>query len=511
MKKYIISAFALFTLFATSGCQDWLDVNHNPNVLEEVPDAKVLLPAAEMNLANSLMGWEMGFSGGFWSEYWTQKYTASQFKTLCQYEETNFSTAYQNLTAGVLTDLENIKTVSQENGNTGNYFIAEALAIYTWQIMTDVWGNIPYSEAIKGDQGIEMPKFDNGEDIYADLLTRIDALAQTDLSGAQVDAEFDFIFAGDMSKWTAFVNSLKLKLMMRQSETPGYNNATVISFIENNSLLTDESAQIDGSYWNDSQEGKRHPMREFEAGGAGYFTTNVIGCKNFVEYLDVNNDPRLSKLFKIVDAEVGYRGAFFGDYDSKEKSDGSTADDKVKYCAPYFAGDTDLPFISNWEVNFFIAEAYARAGQNDKAKAYYEAGVEASLAQHGISDNSILDGYAAWTASTPEQGVKQIMMQKWVANAHYQHIEAFLEHNRTKYPATYDIDIKAGRPAAFADVKILGNFTISVMGRAKLNGALPSSPLYPNSVLSRNDNAPSQKTNLGEKVWWDQKNDVIIK
>lgn len=511
MKKYIISAFALFTLFTTTGCQDWLDVNHSPNVLEEVPDAKVLLPAAEMNLANTIMGWEMGFSGGFWSEYWTQKYTASQFKSICQYADASFSTAYQNLTAGVLTDLEKIKTVSLDKGNTGNYFIAEALAIYTWQIMTDVWGNIPYSEAIKGDQGIFMPKFDNGEDIYADLQTRIDALLTTDLSGATVDKEYDFVFGGNLSMWKLFANSLKLKLMMRQSETSGYNNSAVISFIESNELLTVESAQIGGDCWQDALEGKRHPMREFEAGGAGYFNTNVIGCKNFVEYLDVNNDPRLSKLFKIVDPAVGYRGAFFGDYDSKEKSDGSNADNNVKYCAPYFEGDTDLPLISNWEVNFFIAEAYARGGQLDNARNYYEAGVKASLAQHGIDDASILDGYAAWTAATPEQGVKQIMMQKWVANAHYQHIESFLEHNRTKYPATYEIDIKAGRVAAFSDTKILGNFTIAVMGRAKLNGKLPSSPIYPSSVLSRNENAPGQKVNMGEKVWWDQKNDVIIK
>ena len=64
MKKYIISAFALFTLFTTSGCQDWLDVNHDPNVLEEIPDGKVLLPAAEVNLGNSLMGWDFGRNTG---------------------------------------------------------------------------------------------------------------------------------------------------------------------------------------------------------------------------------------------------------------------------------------------------------------------------------------------------------------------------------------------------------------------------------------------------------------
>ena len=219
MKKYIISAFALFTLFTTSGCQDWLDVNHDPNVLEEIPDGKVLLPAAEVNLGNSLMGWDFGFAGGFWSEYWTQKYTASQFKSICEYTETSFSTAYSNLTAGVLKDLKEIKTVAEESGNTGNYFVAEALSIYTWQILTDVWGSIPYSEALQGAEGIVSPKFDAGEEIYADLMARVDALLQTDLDGAQIDGEYDFIYGGDLGKWQLFANSLKLKLMMRLSET----------------------------------------------------------------------------------------------------------------------------------------------------------------------------------------------------------------------------------------------------------------------------------------------------
>src|SRR3712207_2776146 len=100
MKKIIISALTIFMLISTSGCQDWLDVNHDPNVLEEIPDSKVLLPVAEVGLANNLMGWDIGFAGGFWSEYWTQTYTASQFKFLCEYNETGFNTAYNSLTAG---------------------------------------------------------------------------------------------------------------------------------------------------------------------------------------------------------------------------------------------------------------------------------------------------------------------------------------------------------------------------------------------------------------------------
>ena len=511
MKKLIISAFALCTLFSTTGCKDWLDVNHDPNVLESIPEGKVLLPAVEVNLGNNLMGWELGFAGGFWSEYWTQKYTASQFKSLCEYIETSFSYVYQNLTSGVLLDLEKIKEVALENEDNGNYFIAEALAIFTWQTLTDLWGDIPYSEALKGSEGITAPKFDKGKDIYADLMKRVDALLDTDLSQAQVDAEYDFIYKGKLDKWVAFAKSLKLKLMLRQSATPEYDNNAVLQFIESNALLT-ESACIPGSVWNDGQEGKRHPLREFEAGGAGYFTQNVIACKNFIDYLSNNNDPRLETLFKIVDEETGWRGAFFGDFDSKQASDGSTRDDQVKYSVVNLKGDLDLMIMSDWEVNFYIAEVYARAGRHGDAKAAYEKGVKASLKQHRFADNTIIStGYAKWTDGTVEEEIKQIAMQKWVANANYQHIESFLERNRTKYPAIYDTNIKLDREGAYADTKIPGNLTVSVNGRGKLNNSLPASPIYPTSVLGRNENSPSQKQNLGEKVWWDQKAEVIIK
>lgn len=519
MKKFIISALSVFTLFFTSGCQNWLDVNHDPNVLEDIPDGKVMLPATQVGLGNTLMGWEFGFAGAFWSEYWTQKYTASQFKYLCEYNETSFGTAYGNLTSGVLADLERIKKLAQTANNNGNYFVAEALSIFTWQILTDIWGNIPYSEALKGSEGIVSPKFDKGEDIYANLMTRVEDLLKVDLNGAKIDGNYDFIYAGDLSKWKVFANSLKLKLMLRVSETSGYNNATTLAFIKANNFLT-SSAKIPGKTWSDGDEGKRHPMREFQAKGANYLSTNVIGCKNFVDYLNLNGDPRLPKLFEVANTAVGYRGAFYGDFDSKERSDGSTADNSVAYCVSRFASnenwtesEMDLMIMSDWEVNFYIAEVYARAGDHATAKLYYENGVKASLNQHGITGTSILGeaGYAQWKNGTVEEEIKQIAMQKWVANANYQHIESFLERNRTKYPAIYDIDIKLNRAKAYADLNIVGNLTVAVNGRNKLNNSLPASPIYPESVMGRNINAPAQKANLGEKVWWNKKAEVVIK
>jgi len=496
-RKSLIILSAIILLF-TNGCSNYLDINHDPNALAEVPDVNVLLPAAEMGVANNLMGWDLGFSGAFWVEYWTQTYTASQFKSLCQYLPQDFNTAYNSLMAQPLPDLKYIENNTKDSENKGYYFIAEALSIFTWQIITDMWGDMPYFEALQGDQGLLSPKQDTQQDIYADLMKRIDALLAIDLSGSSINGTYDYIYAGDLTKWYEFANALKLKLMLRLSETSQYNNGQVLSFIQSADLLT-ASAKIPGSVWDDSQSGKRHPMREFQAGGANYISTNVIACKTFIDYLSTNDDPRLTTLFS------GTKGAFFGDFDSKDDADGNgTTDDKEKYATIVFPGNMDLMLMSNWEVNFYIAEVYARAG-SAQAQDYYEAGVKASLAEQGISDYSIVEsGYAKWTGGNTEAQIKQIAMQKWVANCNYQHIESFLERNRTKYPSVNEIDIAANRQEAWSNFPV-GDLTISVRGRATLNGNLPASPQYPQDYIFRNNNAPSQKPNIGVKVWWNQK------
>lgn len=503
MNKKILTIALSFILIFSWGCDSYLDINQDPNVLSEIPDAKVVLPAAEVGLANQLMGWDFGFGGGFWVQYWTQSYTASQFKSLCEFRETSFGRAYQELTAGVLNDLARIKSISEEDSNNGIYFVAEALSIFTWQIMTDVWGDIPYFEALRGAEQIYSPKFDEGSVIYADLMTRIDALLALDLSESTLDGKYDFFFAGDLTKWKQFANSLKLKLMMRVSETSEYNNNTVLSFVQSADFIS-VSAKIAGSVWSDDQEGKRHPMREFEVGGAGYLSTNVIACKTFLDYLESNSDPRIDSLF--VAPEDGHEGAFFGDFDSKEDSDiDGIEDEDEEYSTAAFTKKMDLIVMSTWEVYFYIAEVYARASDNVNAKKYYDMAVTASLAQHGIEDFDILNtGYAKWVDGTIEDGIKQIAMQKWVANANYQHIESFLERNRTKYPAVDDVDVKKDREGVNENFPV-GYLTISVNGRAKTNANLPASPIYPLSVLTRNINAPGQKVDLLEKVWWNKK------
>jgi hypothetical protein len=513
-KSVILMLSACLWAGIVGGCADYLDVNHDPDTMEEVPSAKVLLPTAQLAIANNLMGWNFGFGGAFWVQYWTQSYTASQFKTLCEYQPESFDRAYRGLYVEGLNNLKRIKTLTADTATEAAKaynFIAEALSIFSWQIITDVWGDVPYFEALKGDEGLRSPKFDTQQAIYADLQQRVDALLQRDLSEAavpSVEAKYDFINAGDIDEWVAFAGALKLKLMLRLSETQGYNNAAVLAYIEDpNTTLLAASAKVPRAVWTDNTEGKRHPMREFQLGSAGYLSTNVKGCKSFVDYLNVNSDPRLAKLFS------GTKAPFFGDFDSKVDSDGNgTNDDKETYCTSQFQATVapaiymDLMLMSEWEVNFYIAEVYARASDFATAKTYYDAAVTASLTQQDIAATTIIGagGYAEFTATSTEQAVEQIAMQKWVANCNYQHIESALERNRTKYPAVDAIDIATNRKTAWTTFPV-GKLTLSVTGRALLNDNMPASPIYPEDVMTRNLNAPGQKPNIAQKVWWDQK------
>lgn len=487
-----------------TGCQKYLDVNHDPSVVEEIKDPKLILPTAQLNVATQVGGWDLGLGGSFWVQYWTQKHTASQFKTMCNYSEQRAGWAYGSLTSGALQDFERIKKISEGKKEYAGYaYIAEALSIYTWQVLTDVWGDLPYFEAQKGAEGIYSPKFNTGQEIYTDLLKRVEALIAQPLPAVAIDTHYDFLASGDFEQWKRFANTLKLKLMLRLSETAEYDNAKTLAFVQSGNFLK-SSVTIPGSVWEDGKEGKRHPLREYEQGGANNFTANIIACTSFIEYLKAGKDPRLETLFTSVGG--AYRGGYFGDYDSVEKTDGALSDKDVKYSAPIIKADLDAMLLSLWEANFYLAEVYARAGNDAMARSYYEEGVKASLKQHSIADMAILEagGYAEWKGGSAEEMIKQIAMQKWVANANYQPLESFFERNRLKYPRVNEVDVRLNRKKLFEEFPV-GDLTISVSGRETLNQSLPKSWLYPNSIVERNTNAPAQKPNVGVKIWWDQK------
>lgn len=503
MKNIKILFLSLIVMFSQWGCSDWLDINDDPNYISELQSPQVVLPSVQVNIATGLMGWDTGFGCGYWSQYWTQAHNSSQFKYLDGYKETSFSNSYSNIVPTALINLKELVEGSEVGSET--YLIGEVLSIYMWQIVTDTWGDIPYFDALKGAEYTFSPAFDSQEDIYIDLANRIDNLLAVDFSEAyEITEKYDFIYEGDIDMWLAFAKSLKLKLMLRLSETAGYSNTELVQLVNAGGFIT-SSAMVPGSIW-ENKDTKRHPMKEFSS--AGYFD-NVIASKTFIAWLEHSSDPRIDALFAA--PGTGHRGSLQGDYAHTGDVDGNgTPDDSEDYSTALMANDLDIPLMTTWEVDFYIAEVYARVPDNANAKLFYDAGIQASCDYWGVTNtltNAAGTGTAEWLNGTVDQGLEQIGIQKWVSYCNLQHVEAFIERNRLKYPAVNIVDVAQNRTDVYENFPA-GEFTISVEGRAKLGVKLPSSPIYPNAVVTRNTTKPSQKVSLGEKVWWDKKAEI---
>lgn len=499
--KKLIYTSAATLLLALPSCEKWLDINHNPNNPETVA-AQSLVAGAEMIAGYNQMAWECLFIDGVWNQYFTQKQTASQFKTAEQYYAQEFSYYYANSESALLS----LKTINNSvEENSGYKFLSEVLSIYIWQNMVDTWGDIPYSEALNDE--ITSPRFDAATDIYKDLLSRIDMAItnyENDVyNGESINENNDFIFEGDIEQWYKFANSLKLKLNLRLSEYSelGMTMAEMLSFISDESkFLTEDNAQISSNIWQ-TKSSKQYPLDEYENGS--FAKTNIVASKTFTEYTNLGDDPRAKKIFSAVNGKI--EGALQGDYQNQTQGNVSALNknELVK----------NIPLISTWEVYFNFAEIYAENEDLANAKTAYENAVKQSLDYWGVSDYSILTNanYASWDdiATDKNNALRLIGLQRWVAFAMTQHNEAFFTRNRTKYPALSSItpsdktrdELKANFPA--------GNFIISFAGVETYAGEMPASAVYPlNTVLARNINAPSQKSNVTVKIFWDTKQTI---
>ncbi len=478
--KNIISASVLTAGVLLNSCDKYLDVNHDPNYPEEV-SAEQMLPSFEVGAAYSIMSWDFLFPIGIYQQYIAQKSGASQFTKMEQFDSENCSQTYTNFYSRQLLEA---KVFQQRVGEKSNmYAIAEIMSIYIWQVATDLWGNIPYSEAL--DNKNISPHFDKSEDIYNSLLSRIDAvrdgLAKGKFTGS-VSPKYDYIFKGDMSQWAAFANSLKLRMMLRLVNTKKFSYEEIKTFAESNVLLS-ENAQISESIW-ETKPSKMYPLDEYE--GSGFPSKNACPSRTIASYMA--SDSRLKKIFS-VEADGNVASKIQGSYIETESS--SKLAPAVK----------NIPLISIWEIDFNLSELYLKTGDNAKAEEFYKKAVDESFAYWKLAGKGEEvygeNGYAKWEANESEN-FKTLNLQRWAAFLMTQHAEGFFSRMRTGFPEYYQQKMK------FEELK--NNFPVGYLIYPVCGSVIagfPASMLYPaETVLNLNTNAPKQKTDISEALFW---------
>ena len=174
MKKVFLIATIVSGLTLTS-CDSYLDINQSPNSpTEENMTSSIMMPAAEANLI-ATYGDYMRIVGGYFAQYYAQTFGTSNYLDYSQFtmSATRSSSAYTQLTSRTLKSLDYVLRFSREEQEWGTYLAATTLKAFTYQVLVDCYGEVPYTEAMQDLANIS-PKYDDGSDIYDALVDSLD-------------------------------------------------------------------------------------------------------------------------------------------------------------------------------------------------------------------------------------------------------------------------------------------------------------------------------------------------
>lgn len=503
MKNISTILTIIFTLGIFTSCDGDLDVNTDPNSPESITPA-LAIASSELSII-AITGGELANLGGFYAQYYTQAPSAGQYDAIDQY---NLSTTFGDRTwvelySGALNDLNYVLTSANTEGskNTGQALIATLLKAYTFQVLVDVFGDVPYTEALAGIGNFN-PKPTPGNEIYADLLVKINAALAAYNANPQ-DSGFgnqDVIYKGEINNWIKFANTLKLKMYLRMAYTSQANPAAVQALLAQNNFITSDAAFA--AFTDDENEvSQRNPFYETNLSKApGLGDINHIASNTLFQFYTLNDDPRRNAVYRISAPPAPGVPAYLALNQGDGENFTNTA---LSYSRPNVLHNTPVYLISLAESNFLQAEALIRYSGQAGAKEQYDLGVANSFLTYGIlpaqSNPASFTGpgavYEFQTGLPTEQAIRQVIIQKWAALANVNNIEAYIESTRTKFPEVV--------PFGSQDYAI-GN---RIPSRTSIltGNDIPSILFYPQNEVDRNTSI-KQRASITQKVWWDQKN-----
>lgn len=502
MKKLILLITVLSLGLAS--CSDYLDINTDPNSpSNENVASEMIFPGAEMNLAASY-GNFLRIVGGYYSQHYAHNFGTGNYVDYSEFKmsATRSSGTYTQLYNRTLNNLKTIREKAMADEEWGTYLAATTLRVFTYQVLVDAYGEVPFSEAL--DINILSPKYDAGDAIYAAILAELDeALSKASVSDL---VSTNFLFGtSTASEWIPFANALKLKLLMRVSNVQNVEAQIAALITENNFPTADVSWD---DCWTD-EKGKASPFYQEEY--ATYFGSTQINVVSNVAYMQTmisTNDARLAKYF-----EQNESGKYTGGVSGTNFST-STKFQSPYFCRPVFTYDMPVVLISLAEIEFFKAEYHARYGTSADAEKHYKAAIDASFIAAGLT---VADAAPVYTTNYPWDNAKYaelIGLQKWLALGGTNNFEAWCELRRLKFP-TFAKHLD-GTPILGDDIYDETNdvldLTVYVPGTLytpiRVNTELGSEKVlqrlkYAESSSSRNANTPSNKGD-GVSVFWAQ-------
>ena len=475
MKKNIVYLFTASIMLLATSCSDFLDVNDSPNQPQasQIPPER-LLSAAQTQAFRVISGDNQNFEtsirtsnlnqlGNLMMNSWAGNVNNTTNPYSDEYRSIITANFYDNIWDWNYRSIANFQLIMNYNSeNHDNHkAIAMILKSFYMQYIVDLYGDAPYSEAFQG-QANTTPAYDDDKQIYRDLYTNLDdaiALIQSaDGSDRSVGSE-DAMLGGDMDEWIRFANTIKLRLLIRQSgltdaETVTYINERLTELQGAEFITHDITINPGYSASTTSNQNPFYGAYGYNISGAATTSRNLVtASEHAAEQLNSTLDPRRSRLWTVPTsgAQAGMVVGIEQGADSEEAPDNPSFLGPAIIPVPTGNPATNATVGSSMngyvmtlsEARFLMSEAAVRypaqfAGYD--AEALWEAGVTSSFTRLGatgaaayIANINTFPG-KGWDASPNK--IEPIMYQKWVALMNVNAHESWIDFNRTGFPET---------------------------------------------------------------------------
>jgi hypothetical protein len=444
MKK--IKILALFAALSFMSCENYLDINESPNNAKDTDITPNLALAAAQTSSYANVTTSMNFLGNLFMNNWGYDVNSFAVTNPAEFSysiDNNFYASIWNTPMRNTANLTNI--INTPFPNYENHVaIAKICKTYYFQILVDMYGDIPYSEAHQGVDDIT-PAYDGAKSVYRDLYEQLDqaiVLIDNSPSAIAVGTE-DAVFAGNMTKWKEFANTMKLRLLMRQvdlaeagtdTETTTYV-ATKFAALAGSSFLS-SNATLNPGYSaarTDTQSPFYGIMFNLDGTQTAFFRQYKASKRN-ADNLNSTSDPRRNRLFTLVGGSVS--GVLQGD---SSVVNGGTAPAVLSSFGPgvIVGSSQDAYMISLAESLLLQAEAVHRGYLAGSAQTLFDNAITASCVQLGTTAGAYIGSIngtpgKGYGSGTYAQKIEAIMYQKNIALQGTNNVlEVFIEYTRS--------------------------------------------------------------------------------
>ncbi|HMI63063.1 MAG TPA: SusD/RagB family nutrient-binding outer membrane lipoprotein [Puia sp.] len=483
---YKTSSKKIFLLLLSAGfllgsCKKYLAVNTSPNNPQVVPST-VLLPTTTIGIAFA-NGNDLGRATSA-----IMQQIAGVANQTQGYDVFNFSGAFDNQWNGEIYggSINNCQALINLDSATSPIYsgIAKLEMAYAFSMATDIWGDVPYSQAGQPNAYL-YPRFDKVQDIYQgnpslgirslfDLVKS--GMADLDKTSFFKPTTDDIVYGGDITKWKRMGNTLLLKFAIMLTNTnPTLAKSVITDVLTGNNYINNTNLDFEVPFG--SQTGNQNPIYNFNY--VNRATDQMLSQRLLNLMTSLKDTLRLAKFF------TKPNGAFVG-FDNGANAVAPAVTGRSQY-GTYLIGVTGnapIRLLTFFQVNFILAEAALVLGTPGDANAYYQAGIKTSMSKVGIDTATISAYFAAnptvvTLSGSTEDMRKQIITQKyiaWIGNG----IEVFDDYRRTGYPVLALPNNPGGDDPT----------------------VIPTRLPYTNTEQSTNANAPNPRPLVNVKLWW---------